>query len=237
MFKYNNDMKKIKPIFIIVCGGSGSGKTTIAHSIKNNIPKGYTCNIISMDNFYLPPEKVLGGNYDVPDAIDWFKVREIIKNLIDDRVNVTIPIYNFKNRSVEKEIELQPSDIVILEGIFALTNPDVYNLADMKIFVDVPDDERLIRRLLRDKKERNTNIQKTIQLWRNNVIPNHFKYIEPTKLYSDLVIPYGFREQENLVPIKAISGALEYMVFTANKRKRELTEEEYKKIGKNIVKK
>jgi len=230
-------MTKIKPIFIIVCGGSGSGKTTIANSIKANIPHGYTCDIISMDNFYLPPEKVLGGDYDVPEAIDWFRVREIIKNLIDDRIKVKLPIYDFKTKSVTKEIDVGPSDIIILEGIFSLTNPDVYNLADMKIFVDVPDDERLIRRLLRDKKERDTKIKETIQLWRNNVIPNHFKYVEPTKQYSDLVIPYGFREQENLVPIKAISGALEYMVFTAKKRKRELTEEQYKKIGKKIVEK
>jgi len=69
--KYNSYcMKKIKPIFIIVCGGSGSGKTTIANAIKNNIPAGYTCNIVSMDNFYLPPEKVVGANYDVPEALD-----------------------------------------------------------------------------------------------------------------------------------------------------------------------
>jgi len=218
-------MKKIRPIFVIVCGGSGSGKTTIANSIKANIPQGCTCSIVSMDNFYLPPEKVLGGNYDVPDSIDWFKVREVVKNLIDDKIKVTIPVYDFKTKSVTKQIEISPADIVILEGIFALYNPDIYNLADIKIFVDVPNDERFIRRLLRDKKERNANIQKTIQLWRENVIPNHFKYIEPTKLYSDLIIPYGFREQENLVPIKAICGALEYMLYTSKKRKRESIKE------------
>ncbi|MDR2829400.1 MAG: AAA family ATPase [Mycoplasmataceae bacterium] len=202
---------KIKPIFIIICGGSGSGKTTVANMIKENLPKGYSCEVVSFDNFYLSKEKIKTDNYDSPEAIDWFAAREAANLLVEQARSYNMPVYNFKKRKVDRYIKVPSADVIIFEGILSLYNDDIKNLADMKIFVEVPDDERLIRRILRDQKTRGTSIIDTVTAWRNSVIKMHQKYVEPTKYISDMIIPWS---ENNIVPIKAISGALEYMIYS-----------------------
>jgi uridine kinase len=87
-----------------------------------------------------------------------------VKSLIEFRVPVQVPKYDFVTHSYSSYTHIKPSDVIILEGIFSLYNENVRNLASIKIFVDVPDDERLIRRILRDVKERNTDIVQTVKM-------------------------------------------------------------------------
>jgi uridine kinase len=153
---------KIKPIFIIICGGSGSGKTTVANMIKENLPKGYSCQVISFDNFYLSKDKIKTDNYDSPEAIDWFAAREAANLLVERATSYSMPVYNFKKQKIDKYTKIPSADVIIFEGILSLYNEDIKNLADIKIFVEVPDDERLIRRILRDRKTRGTDIVSTV---------------------------------------------------------------------------
>ncbi|MDR2654421.1 MAG: AAA family ATPase [Mycoplasmataceae bacterium] len=212
-------MKNVKPIFVIICGGSGSGKTTVANLIQESIPKTASCEVISLDWFYLSKDRIKTTNYDSPEAIDWFEVREAIKFLIEEKTETKIPIYDFISQTVTEKKTIKPADVIILEGILSLTNEDVNRYADIKLYIDVPDDERLIRRLLRDIKTRNTDIEKTIKMWRETVIDMHHEYVEPKKYISDIVIPWGNGKQ-NMVPIKAVAGALEYMIYSTKNRKR-----------------
>jgi uridine kinase len=155
--------KKVKPLFVIISGGSGSGKTTVSELIISNLPKGYKGTVISFDNFYLSKDVIKTDNYDSPEAIDWFAAREAIKFLVENNSAYDMPVYDFKKQKVTKTKKVNSADVIILEGILSLYNDDIKKLADIKIYVDVPDDERLIRRILRDEKARGTNVNGTIE--------------------------------------------------------------------------
>ncbi|GMO16100.1 MAG: uridine kinase [Mycoplasmoidaceae bacterium] len=224
-------MKKgIKPILVLVSGGSGSGKTTVAELIKKNIPKGCTAEVISFDNFYLSKEKIKTDNYDSPEAIDWFSAREAVSFLVENNTAYNMPIYDYHTRTVNSTVKVKPANVIIFEGILSLYNDDIRNMADIKIFVDVPDDERLIRRVLRDQEHRGADLVQTVKMWRETVIKMHQKYVEPTKFISDIIIPWS---NPNMVPIKAISGALEYMIYSKRSALlAEITEKEAKVLVK-----
>jgi uridine kinase len=157
-------IEKIKPILVIVCGGSGSGKTTVAELISKELPSGYTSTILSLDNFYLPKNKIMTSNFDTPEALDWFTIRETLDFLVKKRASFNIPIYDFKTRTNNKTKKVNAADVVILEGILALQDKDIREMADIKIYIDVPDDERLIRRILRDMNTRGADVLKTVKM-------------------------------------------------------------------------
>jgi uridine kinase len=151
---------KHKIVLIIVCGGTGSGKTTVANEIKTILPKRISSQIICMDRFYKEHNCKDGNlylkhNFDHPNAFDWKLMFNSLKSLLANKAT-KLPIYSYQKSKRENEKELvKPTDVIILEGILALYDADIRALADIKIFVDTPDDERFIRRLIRDKKERN----------------------------------------------------------------------------------
>jgi len=227
-----NKAKRKNPVVVLVCGGSGSGKTTIAELIKSNIPKGYSTQIISLDDFYFTPEQKVITNYDSPDAIDWFGVAGVINTLVNYRIPVKMCKYDFANKVKSAPFEIPPSDVIIIEGIFSLYKEEIRTLSNLSVFVEVPDDERLIRRILRDQKARGTNVEETIKMWRDTVIDMHHKYVEPQKYHADLIIPWHHKTDTTMSSIKAISGAIEYAAYSTNNKSSDKITKEIKAINR-----
>lgn len=200
-------MRLSKPILIGIAGGSASGKTSIANILKENFSLTNSINIIRMDDYYkdqssLTIEERQNTNYDHPLAFDFDFMCTQIKQLLECKP-IEKPTYDFTvhNRSDITEI-VNPSDVIILEGLFALYNPEIRELEDIKIFVDTDSDIRIIRRLKRDIAERNRTIESVISQYISTVKPMHDQFIEPTKKYADVVLPNG---KTNTVGIDLIS--------------------------------
>lgn len=200
-------MRLSKPILIGIAGGSASGKTSIANILKENFSLTNSINIIRMDDYYkdqsnLTLEERQNTNYDHPLAFDFDFMCTQIKQLLECKP-IEKPTYDFTvhNRSDKTEI-VNPSDVIILEGLFALYNPEIRELEDIKIFVDTDSDIRIIRRLKRDIAERNRTIESVISQYMSTVKPMHDQFIEPTKKYADVVLPNG---KTNTVGIDLIS--------------------------------
>lgn len=181
-------------MFIGIAGGTGSGKTTVAHNIKEKI--GEDILILDMDSYYkdnshIPFEERLKINYDHPDAFDIPLLKSHIESLLRGEM-VKKPIYSFVEYTRLKDYEeVKPKRIIILEGIFALFFEELRKLMDIKIYVDTDADIRLIRRLLRDIKERGRTIDSVIKQYTEVVRPMHIQFVEPTKRFADIIIPEG----------------------------------------------
>ncbi|CAF0832757.1 unnamed protein product [Rotaria sp. Silwood1] len=197
-----NATGEIKEAFVIgICGGSASGKTTVAQRIveKLNVP---WVTLLSMDSFY----KVLTDeqheqanennyNFDHPDAFDFNLLLETLKNLKMGK-QVEIPLYNFTTHSRESHTKiLYGANVVIFEGILAFASKEIIEILDMKIFVDTDADIRLARRLERDITERGRDIDGVIQQYTRFVKPSYDHYIAPTMIYADLIVPRGGENQ------------------------------------------
>jgi uridine kinase len=184
----------MKILFIGIAGGTGSGKTTVAYNIKEKI--GEDILILDMDSYYkdnsnIPFEERLKINYDHPDAFDIPLLKSHIESLLKGEV-VKKPIYSFVEYTRLKDYEeIKPKRIIILEGIFALFFEELRKLMDIKIYVDTDADIRLIRRLLRDIKERGRTIDSVIKQYTEVVRPMHIQFVEPTKRFADIIIPEG----------------------------------------------
>jgi uridine kinase len=184
----------MKILFIGIAGGTGSGKTTVAHNIKEKI--GEDILILDMDSYYkdnsnIPFEERLKINYDHPDAFDIPLLKSHIESLLKGEV-VKKPIYSFVEYTRLKDYEeIKPKRIIILEGIFALFFEELRKLMNIKIYVDTDADIRLIRRLLRDIKERGRTIDSVIKQYTEVVRPMHIQFVEPTKRFADIIIPEG----------------------------------------------
>lgn len=176
-----------------ICGGSGSGKTTIVRKISELVSDFV---FIPQDNYYKSAEYVSNSNitafnFDHPEAFDndllWSQLSALKR-----MEPVAMPTYDFvRNRRLEETIQVSPRKLVIFEGIMIFTNPQVRDLIDLKIYVDTPDDIRFIRRLSRDIKERGRTVESVIDQYLNVVRPGHYQFIEPTKRYADIIIPEG----------------------------------------------
>lgn len=199
-------MKLTKPILIGIAGGTASGKTSIADILKDDFIETKSVRIIKEDDYYkdqsnITYEERCKTNYDHPLAFDFDLMEMQIKELLSNKC-IEKPTYDYTvhNRSKESEI-VEPSDVIILEGLFALYNPRIRELEDIKIFVDTDADTRFIRRLNRDIKERNRTMENIIEQYLNTVKPMHEEFIEPTKKYADVIIPNG---KSNTVAIDLI---------------------------------
>lgn len=204
-----------KAIVIGIAGGTGSGKTSIAQAILEDLKKGGAeALLLEQDSYYIkndeiPFEERVKLNYDHPDVID-FELLE--KHIIDLKNGNTIekPIYNFSeyNRCKETEI-IESKPIIIVEGILILSVPKIRELLDMKIFVDTDDDERLLRRMERDIQERGRSFENIKNQYIKTVKPMHLEFVEPSKRYADVIIPRG---KENEIGIKMVSSRLRYLI-------------------------
>lgn len=185
-----------KPVIIGIAGGSGSGKTTIAHEIADRINDDDHIMIMSQDSYYkdntdLPMSERKKINYDHPDAFD-MPLLEAQLNQLLHRKSIEMPTYDFTAHTRSDEtIHIEPADIIILEGILVLFNEEIRNLMDIKVFVDTDDDIRFIRRLERDMKERGRSLDSVINQYLSTVKPMYNQFIEPTKRYADIIVPEG----------------------------------------------
>ncbi|WEV43258.1 uridine kinase [Lactobacillus sp. ESL0684] len=190
-------MSKIeKPVVIGITGGSGSGKTTIAHKIVEQMAENEHVLIMTQDSYYKDNANIsmaerMKINYDHPDAFDIPLLKKQINDLLNYQA-IEMPIYNFKDHTRSKEtIHIEPADIIILEGILVLASADIRDLMDIKVYVDTDDDIRFIRRLERDIKERGRSIDSVIEQYLQTVKPMYHQFIEPTKRYANIIIPEG----------------------------------------------
>lgn len=186
---------KRKPVVIGVAGGSGSGKTSVTKSIYESF-KGHSILMLEQDFYYkdqshLPFEERLKTNYDHPLAFDNDLLIEHIESLLRfEAINKPVYDYSVHTRSSDV-IHVEPKDVIILEGILILEDERLRNLMDIKLYVDTDADLRIIRRLVRDIKERERSMDSVIDQYVNVVRPMHNQFIEPTKRYADIIIPEG----------------------------------------------
>ncbi|AVN64364.1 MULTISPECIES: uridine kinase [Mesoplasma] len=201
-----------KVTLILIAGGTASGKTTVADRIANEILKGKSVTHISMDNYYkdfgeLTLEERRKINFDHPNSVD---SELLLKDLqaLKDYQPIKVPVYDFKSSSRTKEtITVKPSDVVILDGIFALAIKEIRKLGDIKIFIKTSNDLRFIRRLQRDINERGRTLESVVEQYLNEVKPMHDAFIGPSIEYADLIIPYkeGNDVAVDLVATKILS--------------------------------
>jgi uridine kinase len=182
-----------KPILIIIAGGSASGKSTVVDKIIKGL-KSVEVTVIRNDDYYkdqthLTPEQRVLTNYDHPQSLDNDLLLSHLESLLQGQ-SINKPIYDFvtHNRSKETEI-INPTKVIILEGILVLQDPRIRNLGDIKVFVESDDDIRFIRRLKRDIEERGRTIDSVISQYLATVKPMYYQFVKPSKRHADIIIP------------------------------------------------
>tara|TARA_R110000868_G_scaffold382762_1_gene649404 strand:- start:318 stop:923 length:606 start_codon:yes stop_codon:yes gene_type:complete len=180
-------------LIIGIAGGTGCGKTTVVNQILNELPEGEV-GVISQDSYYkdtshLSLEERVNVNFDHPRSIDFDLIANHLKELKNNKP-IHQPVYSFvKHNRTGDTILTYPRKVMIVEGILILTNPDLRDMFDIKIFVHADTDERLIRRLKRDIKERGRDIDEVLIRYQTTLKPMHDQFIEPMKEYADIIIP------------------------------------------------
>ncbi|MCA1817457.1 MAG: uridine kinase [Acidobacteria bacterium] len=196
-------------MIIGICGGTGSGKTTVANRILQAVGA-HDVAFIQQDSYYrdldkMPLDYRSKVNFDHPDAIDNDLLVAHVRALKSGRT-VELPVYDFKNHVRRKEtLRLEPKLITILEGILIFAEPRLLEAMDVKVFVDTPDDIRFIRRLRRDIVERGRTMDSVIEQYLASVRPMHQQFVEPSKRFADVIIPEGGHNQ---VSIDLLSGKI-----------------------------
>ncbi|KYD28273.1 uridine kinase [Geobacillus sp. FSL W8-0032] len=184
-----------KPVVIGVAGGSGSGKTSVARAIYDHFGD-RSILVLEQDFYYkdqshLPFEERLKTNYDHPLAFDNdLLIEHIHKLLCYEPIDKPVYDYTLHTRSREV-IRVEPKEVIIVEGILVLEDERLRDLMDIKVYVDTDPDIRIIRRLLRDVKERGRTFDSVIEQYLSVVRPMHNQFVEPTKRYADVIIPEG----------------------------------------------
>ena len=178
-----------------IAGGSGSGKSTVVKKIIDLLPKD-AVTIIPQDAYYkdnghLSAEERKKINFDHPSSIEF---RLLVKQLdqLQNGNNIDMPIYSYVTCARAKEtILVQPTRVIIVEGILILTNPSLRKRLDIKVFVDADADDRSMRIINRDILERGRNYKEVMRHYETFVKPMHLQFIEPTKRYADIIVPQG----------------------------------------------
>lgn len=197
-------------LVIGIAGGTGSGKTTVVNKIINSFAQGEVA-VIPQDSYYkdsshIPPQDRSKINFDEPAAIEWPLLVKHLRNLKEGK-SIDMPTYSYLTCTRQPEtVRVDPTDVVIVEGILVLNDPELRDLMDVKVFVDADPDERLIRVIARDCIERGRTPQMVIDRYQQVLKPMHCQYIEPSKRYADLIIPQG---GNNLVAITLLTDYIE----------------------------
>jgi uridine kinase len=182
-----------------IAGGSGSGKTTVVKKIVEALPEEAIA-VIPQDAYYhdnghLPKEEKLKINFDHPNSIEWgLLIRQL--EMLKSGYTIPMPMYDYVTCARLKEItEVKPRRIVIVEGILILTQPEVREKLDIKLYVATDSDDRLTRIISRDIVDRGRSIEDVLRHYQTFVKPMHLEFIEPTKMFADVIIPQGGENQ------------------------------------------
>lgn len=182
-----------------IAGGSGSGKTTVVQKTMLGLPND-SVTLMSQDAYYydnghLTREEKLKINFDHPDSIEWGLLINHLDILCKNQ-SVPMPVYSYVDCARANEVVcLQPSQVLIVEGILILTSPELRKRLDIKVYVDADADDRLMRKINRDMKERGRDLTAVLDHYVNFVKPMHQQFIEPSKRYADIIIPLGGQNQ------------------------------------------
>jgi uridine kinase len=184
-----------RPFLIGVAGGTCSGKTTVSERLAELAGTQHLA-LIKLDSYYIsrndqPIEQRQLANYDHPDEFDWQLLNDHIAALAAG-ATVPVPIYDYSAYTRSDEVRwVQPSRIVVVEGILVLYEPTLRERFDLKVYVDTDADIRFIRRLRRDVAERGRTTESIITQYLATVRPSHEQFIEPSKRYADVIFPRG----------------------------------------------
>lgn len=182
-------------MIIGICGGTGSGKTTIARRIVETVGARNVV-LLEQDSYYrnlsdMPLDKRAKANFDHPDSIDSEMLMNHLKRL-KSNLAVEMPVYDFRTHTRSSKTErIESKPVVLVEGILIFAEPRIVELLDVKVFVDTPDDIRFIRRLQRDIRERGRTVESVIEQYLVTVRPMHYEFVEASKRSADLIIPEG----------------------------------------------
>lgn len=189
-----------------VAGGTGSGKTTVVNKIAEDLPP-HCVAVVPLDSYYndtsaMTEEERRAINFDHPDAFDWKLLSEHVRMLKDGKA-VEQPVYSYlKCNRLHETIHTDPKPVIIIEGIMTLLNKRLREMMDLKIFVDTDSDERLIRIIRRDIVERGRTVDMVIDRYLDVLKPMHEQFIEPTKKYADLIVPFGGENKTGISILK-----------------------------------
>ena len=188
-------MKKHLRVTLGICGGTGSGKTTISEEISRALGPDHAV-IIHQDSYYLdrsllPSDDRDRINFDHPSAFDWKLFKRQVRALQEGK-SIEKPIYNFHTHSrMPETTRVDPRPVLLIEGILVFDDPDLRKMMDIKVYVDADADVRFIRRMDRDVRERGRSIESIVDQYMNTVRPMHLQFVEPSKRYADIIIPEG----------------------------------------------
>ena len=203
----------LNPIVVGIAGGSGSGKTTVVHRILDRVGWDRIA-YLPHDAYYkdashLPWEERIHLNYDHPNSLDNDLLITHIHMLMRGEA-VDTPIYDFSRHiRSEKTRRVLPSPVILVEGILVFADERLREMMDIKLYVDTPADIRFIRRLLRDINERGRTVQSVVEQYQSTVRPMHMEFVEPTKVYADIIIPEG---GHNDVAMEMVIGRIETLL-------------------------
>ena len=197
-----------------IAGGTGSGKTTVVKEVVKRLPKDEVA-IVPQDSYYkdnshIPMEERHDINFDHPSSIEFKLLIDHIAQL-KRGMPIQQPIYSYLTCSRSDEtIEVEPKNVIIIEGIMILQNSRLRDLMDIKVFVDADNDDRLMRVIQRDIEERGRSVNKVLNRYEDTVKPMHLQFIEPTKRYADIIIPQGGK---NRVAIDILTSIIEKNLY------------------------
>ena len=199
----------VDTMMIGIAGGTGSGKTTLTRHLKNRF--GDSISVVYHDSYYksfdeLPLEQRRQLNYDHPDVFDTDLMVEHLKQLRAGKA-VQCPVYDYAAYCRTGEtVEIPPASVVLVEGLLIFQDPRLRELMDIKLFVDTDADVRILRRALRDVKERGRTLESVVEQYLTTVKPMHEQFVEPSKRYADLMVLEG---GHNLVALDMIMQRIE----------------------------
>jgi len=181
------------PLLILVAGGSASGKSTVVSEIVHKAGLEDVL-IIRHDDYYKDQsdvafEKRLDVNYDHPDALDSDLLQDHLSQLLMGK-SIEKPLYDFVSYTRKKDTEVVSSKkVIIVEGILILSDPHIRKLSNLNVYVELDDDTRFIRRMMRDLNERGRSIESIVSHYQNTVKPMFYKYVKPSKRHAHVIIP------------------------------------------------
>ena len=184
----------MKTIIIGIAGGTGSEKSTFSNKLKDTFHEDVA--VLYHDNYYrdqsdIPLEERKKTNYDHPDAMETELLVEHLHQLKEGKA-IECPVYDYTMHTRSNQVmKVEPKRVILLEGILVLADERLRDLMDVKVYVEADADERILRRVIRDVKERGRDIEGVVEQYLTTVKPMHYLYVEPTRTTADIVINSG----------------------------------------------